>query len=230
MVHLTKNGEEDAKANFISILTSMQLRAGDKGISDAKFGYDAKTLFNNHSLEKKFFSAICFTETPLNEIHTLLEIEKRKVDLEPYGLVFLKDGLSIKGVSPVIYLNNFQGDKDSLVRTLCNMINSNPDEAVKILPYIAIMGKRLNPAGGTSSYDDYIDFTWEREWRYASDTQVFDFEQDDVFIGLCRDEDIDDFEKRFSWLKFVDPRRNMKWYADRLLYSRKRLGLKYSVV
>jgi hypothetical protein len=232
LVHLTKSDEDGTPASVIleSILLSMQLIAGKKGISDARFGYDAKTLLNDSELERKYFAAVSFTETPLNEIHNLLEIASRRVNLEPYGLVFLKDSLSIKGVSPVIYLNNIQRDKDGLVRALCKLIKNNPNEAVQILPYIAIFGKRLAPAGGVSPYDDYLDFTWEREWRFASTTQTFNFEQDDVFIGLCPNDEIDYFEQKFRWLKFVDPRRNMKWYAERLIAARKRAELKHSVV
>ena len=47
----------------------------------------------NGQITKDYFSAVCFTETPLNEIYSLLEISRRRVNLKPYGLVFLKEKL-----------------------------------------------------------------------------------------------------------------------------------------
>lgn len=75
-----------------------------------------------------------------------------------------------------------------------------------------------------------VDFTWEREWRHASSNKIFGFAIEDVFIGLCPHEEIDYFENRLPDLKFFDPRRNIKWYAEKLIKSRHRSGIDYSVV
>lgn len=226
LVHLTKNTENSAKTNLENILNSKELVYENNKISDARFGHPFKSI-NEFGLE--YFSAVCFTETPINEIHNLLEISGRAVDLQPYGLVFLKNNLQEKGVSPVFYLNNMLDDKNDLVLALCSLINSNPLEAKQILPYISVFGQHLKPNGATHT-PGTINFMWEREWRYASISNKFQFDLTDVFIGLCPDDEINHFETLFPDLMFIDPRRNRKWYAGKLIAARKRSDLKNSVV
>jgi hypothetical protein len=228
LMHLTRdtNGRS-ARRNLRSILRSMTLKYGTKPISDAKFRFSIYDLDNEKKLA--YFSAVSFTETPLGEIHNLLEIGGRRIDLKPYGLVFLKERLKKKGVSPVIYINNMKGDKDKMVEALCSLIETHKRQASRILPLIAVFGKFLSPLGG-SAQDREIDFTWEREWRYASRNRCFGFDQRDVFIGLCPDQEIGKFESQFGWVHFIDPRQNMKWYAESLLNAKKRSRLKYAVI
>jgi hypothetical protein len=158
-----------------------------------------------------------------------LEIWGRKIHLQPYGVVFVKERLKKKGVSPVFYVNNMKGDKDCVMTALCSLARNYPKEATQILPHVAFFGKALQPAGGTKRDGD-IDFTWEREWRFASEDRQFQFDENDVFIGLCPHEQIRHFEEQFEWVKFIDPHRNMKWYAEKLIEARQRLDLKFSVV
>lgn len=99
-----------------------------------------------------------FTETPLGEIHNLLGISKRRINLKPYGQVFLKERLKSKGVSPVVYINNMKGNQNATVEALCSMIDTHSNVAPKILPFIAIFGKLLSPIGGTAQ-NRRIDFT-----------------------------------------------------------------------
>ena len=134
-----------------------------------------------------------------------------------------------KKVSPVVYLNNFNADKIDLVKALCSLITTSSPSAEQILPYVSVFGKKLLPVAGTGIHED-IDFTWEREWRFASSTQSFEFEFDDVFIGLCPHDEITTFEQEFPPLLFIDPMRNMKWYAEKLVDARQRANLKNSVV
>src|SRR5947209_6069355 len=97
LVHLTRNLDNvTAKERLRSILNQGQLHASERQISDARFG----TFTNNMSAAdlKRFFGAVCFTETPLSEVHCLLEIQYRNVNLEPYGLVFLKQKLIQRSV------------------------------------------------------------------------------------------------------------------------------------
>jgi len=226
LVHLTRDTDNDARTNLENILNTQQLEYKNNSFSDARFGYPQERI---ETVGHRFFSAVSFTETPINEIHNLLEIANRQVELRPYGLVFLKDKLKIKGVSPVLYLNNFNADKITLVKALCSLIDTAPDRAEQILPYISVFGKKLLPIKGTRVHDD-IDFTWEREWRFSSRTHSFDFNYDDVFVGLCPHNEIDDFEASFPPLLFIDPIRNMKWYAEKLVDARQKSNLKYSVV
>jgi hypothetical protein len=212
------------------ILNAGQLKT-EREVSDIRFGCHSSEMRG----KEKFFKAVCFTETPLNEVHCLLEISSRSVNLEPYGLVFLKEKLREKGVGPVYYLNNHLGDKDSLARALFSLTNTHPSEAEKLLPMFAVFGKHLQPPHSATSSGS-VDFLWEREWRYADPGGTLPFDRGDVgtsgdiFIGLCPHDEIDSFEQRFSPLKFIDPTRNIKWYASKLIQARQWCDLKYSVV
>ena len=229
LVHLTKTiNERSAKHNLYSILESKALKYGDESISEAKYGCN----FIDEESRRLYFGAVSFTETPLNEIHCLLQIGGRKTDLAPYGLVFVRKRCMEKGVSPVLYLNNLRGDKNDVVEALCSLIGERPEAASKILPLISFFGRFLTPRVGKAPQRETneMDFTWEREWRYASDKACFNFDEQDIFIGLCPDAEIHEFEKHFEWLSFVDPKRNMKWYAEKLLGATERSGIKYNMI
>lgn len=231
LVHLTReyNGNA-AKENLENIIKEKTLKQSGNRISDARFGIDDLTLEEEE--RKQIFGAICFTETPLNEVHCLLEIQHRNFDLKPYGLVFMKERLSNRGVSPVFYLNNKNGDKDGVLRVLCSlcMKNTTKKEAKKILPLIACFGKHITAPNARTPQNGDQDFLWEREWRYPYIDGDFTFTEEDVFVGLCPDEEIAYFERKLPNVKFVDPIRNMKWYAHELVQARKRLKLACSVV
>jgi hypothetical protein len=227
LVHLTRDTDKFAKSNLESILDSQSLIYGPVPFSDARYGLDLSFL--TPAVKLNFFSAISFTETPLPEIHNLLDIARRQTDLKPYGLVFIKSKLKSKGVSPVVYINNMNGDKDHVVRALCSLIHSDSQAAMQILPLIAIFGRYLKPVGGTYHEGD-VDFTWEREWRFVSGDHKFKFDREDVFVGLCPHDEISFFESKFDWLSFIDPMRNVKWYAEKLVRARKESQLEYSVV
>lgn len=231
LVHLTReyNGIA-ARENLENIIKEKTLRQSGKRVSDARFGIDDREFEEEE--RKQLFGAICFTETPLNEVHCLLEIQRRNFDLKPYGLVFMKERLSKRGVAPVFYLNNKMGDKDGVLRVLCSLGESNKtkEESKKILPLIAFFGKHITPPNARAPKNGEHDFLWEREWRYPYICGNLVFTEEDVFVGLCPHEEIGQFEKQFSPIKFVDPIRNMKWYAPTLVESRKRLNLTCSVV
>ena len=229
LVHLTRTLESmNARKRLRRIIESRTLVAGNSLVSHATYGYRIGTL--DDEAKRRLFSAICFTETPLSEMHCVLEIAGREVDLSPYGLVFLKDRLVTRGVSPALYLNNTQGEKDAIVRGLDKLIDTNREVAESILPLIAIFGKQLQSVYSSVPPNKEIDFRWEREWRYPASAGDFGFAEDDVFVGLCPHEEIDDFESRWQGIKFIDPTRNVKWYASKLIDARQRLDIKYSVV
>lgn len=230
LVHLTRASEiGTADENLESILDSKLLIGGGTLISDARFALTLTTINAMRAVDRlRFFDAISFSETPLSEIHCLFEISARRVNLEPWGVVFLKDRLKERGVSPVIYINNEHGDKDALVRTLVALRRTNPDVAAQLLPLIAIFGSRLQPVGARFTPGS-VNFLWEREWRYPGDGP-FLFDNDDVFLGLCPHQNIDRLERSYRPIQFIDPRRNVKWYAPKLVRARRRLNLRYSVV
>ena len=227
LVHLTRDYEgKDAEDNLVSILKSMKLKYGSDPISVAWYRYpwslnDAKTRI--------FFKAISFTETPLDEISNLLSIENRAVDFSACGLVFLKEECALKGVSPVIYINNLKGDKDKLVEMLCRMTESHPLTAAQILPFVSFFGEKLKPWKKPRRYGQ-MDFTWEREWRFAHYSLDFKFDRSDLFIGLCPHNRIGEFEGRFPWLGFVDPRRRLSLYADKLQTAQRRTGIENRIL
>jgi hypothetical protein len=134
LVHLTRGvvGGMDAGEVLTKIINEKQLVAGSGKISDARFAINTSRMTEED--KKKYFGAICFTETPLNEIHCLLEIRKRTVNLKPYGLVLLKDLAVAHGVEPVFYINNKNDDKREHIKALCSLISSASDTAAHILP------------------------------------------------------------------------------------------------
>lgn len=226
LVHLTKDTDnKKAKEILIQIIKDGKLVAGESLVSDARFGVE-----NTDDIEK-YFKAVCFTETPLNEIYCLLEIKRRTINLQSYGLVFIKEQLKEKGVSPALYFNNYEaGNKDSIFQALCSLIQTHPDEAIKILPLIAVFGYHINKPNNSYQSKNEVNFSWEREWRYPNNNGVFKYTQDDIFIGLCPHEEIEEFEKLLPDVKFIDPMRNIKWYANKLVEARKRCDMKHSVV
>ncbi|MDD5164919.1 MAG: hypothetical protein PHG25_00045 [Candidatus Pacebacteria bacterium] len=233
LVHLTRDFEDmNAKARLNKILEEQKLRPSDNKISDAKFG-----IHNLGWAQEKltrYFGAVCFTETPLNEIHCLLEIQYRNVNLQPYGLVFLKEKLKEKSVGPVFYFNNEYRDKTSVIRKLCELIESDDvtdqEAAARLLPMISNFGNKITPINNMAQ-DGRVDFLWEREWRLASIYAPLNFDlATDVFIGLCPHTEIEEFELAYPNVMFIDPRRNTKWYATKLIEARQRLNLKVSVV
>jgi hypothetical protein len=231
LVHLTRDRNEnrgDAKATLRKIITEGKLISGEDEISDVRYG--GKTSDMSPPDKKKYFAAVCFTETPLNEVHCLLEIDRRSIDLRSYGLVFLKNALHKKGVCPVFYVNNEKADMDGVFQALFSLIKTHPEEAAKVLPLFAVFGQKVQPPGAEVRPNGPIDFRWEREWRYPSVSGDLEFTDRDVFVGLCPHDEISNFEQLFPGVGFVDPQRNMKWYAKKLIEVRQRLDLKYSVV
>lgn len=229
LVHMTRVRENvSASDRLEQILDQRQLLPGSSQISDARFG--GNTMDMPDETKRRFFGAICFTETPIAEAHCLLEVEGRAVNLEPYGLVFVKDRLKARNVAPVLYINNEAGTADQVFYGLFTLIASQPLAAERLLPLVSVFGLKVWPPGAPARPAGRVDFTWEREWRHPAGLGAFPFTWDDVFCGLCPHDEIAHFELMYPPIRFIDPRRNMKWYAKSLIESRQRLDLKYSVV
>jgi hypothetical protein len=227
LVHLTRNHDGvNARTRLRRILEERQLVPGNSLVSDARFGGFTNAF--NDAKKRRLFSAICFTETPLSEIHCMLEIERRLVDLEPYGVVFLKDRLRNKRVSPVIYINNEDGHGDDAVQALFSLHENAA--ASRFLPLVSVFGLKVHAPGAQNRSPGELDFLWEREWRRPADFGDLAINNNDIFCGLCPHGRIEEFEEEFEPLRFIDPTRNMKWYAQALIDCRQRLNLKHSVV
>jgi len=229
LAHLTRGTPQNSAATVLEqIIRSRVLRSGGALVSDAKYGGNTNGM--SDAEKQGYFSAVCFTETPISEIHCLLEIAARAVNLEPYGLVFEKQKLRAKGVAPVLYFNNENGAVDTCIQALFGLIATRPVDARYILPLVASFGLKIQPPGAAARSPGNVDFSWEREWRYGTVLGPFEIEVGDVFCGLCPHDEIPHFEALLPPVKFIDPRRPMKWYATELIACRQRLGLKASVV
>ncbi|MBB3813651.1 hypothetical protein FHY13_001998 [Xanthomonas arboricola] len=227
LAHLTKTAGDTSAENVLRvILDSGQLLAGGSEVSDIKYG--GNNLQMSAEQRKSFFGAVCLTETPLSEVYCLLDLASRRINLEPYGLLFVKEKIRNKGASPVYYLNNYPEDKYTIAQALFSLTATHEAAAKEILPLFSVTGPFLAPPGQIRQGKQ--EFSWEREWRYPASKGPLAFEQNDVFIGLCPADRIAAMERAYPWLKFVDPRLNQKLYAQKLIQSRDRIGLKNSVV
>lgn len=149
--------------------------------------------------------------------------------MTPYGLVFLKEKCAARGVSPVIYLNNVSGDKDDVVKDLCDLIETSPAAAARILPLVSFFGQKLKPWKQPRRHGS-MDFMWEREWRYASPDGVFSFDDSDVFLGLCPFGRIEEFEEQFDWLRFIDPRYDVRYFQDKIIEAKAESGIQAEIM
>jgi hypothetical protein len=122
LVHLCRNlSDRLADDSLRSKIAQRRLHSLGEPISDARFATITTDLNDDERL--RYFGAVRFTETPINEIHCLLDIAGRRNELSPYGLVFQKEKLKGKGVSPVVYINNETGGKENVVAALCRLID-----------------------------------------------------------------------------------------------------------
>lgn len=238
LVHMTKNciiedNHTSAKKVLKDyILRTKQLVAGEKPVSVASFTTKHADI-DDRNQYKRFFNAVCFTEAPLPEMHCFFDIQNRAVNFLPYGLVFLKENLKRKGVSPTFYLNNYLDDKSEILNEFCDCITSNPRAAEAILPLLSATGKLIKPRFGDRPHNDDISFYWEREWRFPFALGNFTIEHSDLFIGLCPHDEIDEFEKYYEELfdqkiLFIDPMRNIKYYSDKLANEIKRREFEFN--
>ena len=229
LVHLTKDANgRNASQVLRAIVEARSITPGATNVSDIRYG--GNTLQMDEQDLRDFFRACCFTETPLDEVHCLLDIGSREVNLKPYGLVFLKSRLVGRGVSPVLYLNNSAADQDDVAALLFGLKTINDRAARKVLPLFAVFGQKIQAPNAAERPGGQVDFRWEREWRRPAYMGDLGFDQHDVFVGLCPHEEIDTFEQLWPEVRFVDPRRPMKWYATKLIQARERLGITHSVV
>jgi hypothetical protein len=159
MVHLTRDDRADFKdggrprRNLLDILKSREIIASN-----------AHCFYNNRlkALDKKTaekFSVACFTETPLNQLHLLVQrIPNRQIKLKSYRIVFTREFIVRAGGQPALYINGYGDNKflHQCARTLYDNAFDEHGDLIspnwRILPFINAMHERY-------------DFSWEREWR-----------------------------------------------------------------
>ena len=137
---------------------------------------------------RKHYSVTCFTEVPLTQLHRLTRfIPGRRIQLEPFGIIFSRDFIIRKGAQPAIYINSYNNNSwlREAADVLCDIARSKKFKGGKIwrfLPYLNAMHERY-------------DFTWEREWRVCGDVQ---FTPSDVVAVILPENNCDNWRKKFA--------------------------------
>ncbi len=186
LVHLTRNsGGISAEDHLISILKDE--------VIEARTGW---CLFHHKFRQKKFtdiltakFRTVCLPETPFTKLrHVAVHIPRRRIRLQPYGLVFLKSFLVEKGASPAIYVNGKGADgirKYLLARFDQDFANKQRydkfakrfgEQAKAIIQYYSLI----------NVISDKHDFAWEREWRHSGDLE---FKMQRIFAIIAKEPD-----------------------------------------
>lgn len=112
---------------------------------------------------------VCFTEAPMEVAWTMVQnIRGRKIQLEPYGVVFSKNWARSRGANPVWYIDATPSGHNWLTNYVAAMICDTPiGENVsgiqRLTPFFEPMGD-WRAIGGTRR-----EFSWEREWRKVGD-------------------------------------------------------------
>jgi hypothetical protein len=213
LVHLTKG--DDPKAALLSILNDQRIKAvspmGWAKMEATSLGPDAE----------KTQKVACFSETPLDQIHTMCaDIARRQVKLKPFGLAFTKMVARRNGANPVWYFNLTAGYYSPIATALSALrTEACADEAT----FVAHPGSSIFPYFewmGTGSGGAQHEFWWEREWRRVGD---FYFADEQIALVLAPEEHHREFDARIPG-KCIDPR----WSLERMIA--KLVGLRRSDV
>jgi hypothetical protein len=214
LVHLTRtSGGRSAHDRLLAILEAERLEA------TSMFGI-AKMRLEEAALVVDSQKCVCFTETPLEYVHLLLQpLANRTVQFEPYGIAFPKKIGRARGVNPVWYLDITPGH-----HWLTNAANELVDQAMetdgldahpvgRLAPFIEQMGTRRNE-DGTFAYRK--EFWWEREWRHAGS-----FILPNRVIVLCPEDEFAEFRgivdaNEFQSATLVDPYWGLEQIISRL--------------
>ncbi len=171
IVHLTKDFEgRPAPANLLSILETHTIYARNHYCL-----FENKLKEHPTEIREKFYVA-CMTETPLNQVKNMFNIEVRAVNFKPYGIVFNKSDIedSYYG-SPCIYAN---GKNKDMIKAYWEMFKSSKANSFADgFPQIGALIHMFNK-------DKDFDFSWEREWRVLGDS---DFKPQDVIAIISED-------------------------------------------
>ena len=219
LVHLTRDYNDVlARNNLINILNEQTIEARN---AHCLVMHKINQLGFSKLLKTKF-RTVCFTETPLTQIKQLSQdIEDRKIQLKPYGLIFWKNDLFEIGASPAVYINakgtsisRFLLDEfDSIfkeVKTFKGLKKQEKDNYINIVHYYSLI----------NVVKDEHDFLWEREWRHHGD---YKFEYKDIvaiiannprgFEKLCKKKLSKDKYELIEKLPFINP----NWAYEELL-------------
>ncbi|HQY58260.1 MAG: hypothetical protein KA426_01215 [Nitrospira sp.] len=207
LIHLTRDYDDiSPRKNLKSILR--------KGCVEARNAY-CLFMRGMNSLppaETELFKVVCFTETPLSELNYMVQtMEGRSTALSPYGLVFKKEVVRARGGNPVFYIDTRSEDGKERCEYLWSCFREakkngfKSEGASSLLPLI-------------NKVSNQIDFSWEREWRIAGN---FNFKFNEVFLGLCPKNRLEDFEDEFPGIVWVSPR----WGRDQIISKLRQLAV-----
>lgn len=233
LVHLTKHPKDQndtgltAKQTFDAVLqtTPRKLIAKNpvglfcKHPNDQNFPDPSqKSCFNN------FLKVVCLTESPLDQIKHFIgeDFERDSCTLKysEYGFVFTREFIQQRGGNPCFYVctQDKLGMKSAFL-SLFDYINSGcgweytsidtipADSPFRILPFVNIFGKK--------SSGDPMDYFWEREWRVPS--QELKFNDQDIALALCPEEETDTYKERFCHITFVSPKWSLSKMIEKIL-------------
>ncbi|WP_425802377.1 hypothetical protein ACHOLT_15345 [Desulfitobacterium sp. Sab5] len=197
LVHLTRDTDDgmSAKENLQSILEDGYV-----------YAYNHHCLFSpaldkvDENFQKKF-RTVCFTETPLDKICHLLEIDGRRIELKPYGLVFLKSKVIEKGGNPCFYTN---GDhKGSIEEYLWKLFHVS--KSGNFTDGFNQFGRLVN------TFKEKHDFSWEREWRVFN---KFAIKPENVFAIIAPDTELK-VPKQYGSIPIINP----YWDYEEIVYQ-----------
>jgi hypothetical protein len=207
VVHLTRrqNATHSAQDALVGIALSGRLEAR------TPLGW-AKTEDDKSDPAKQSQRVVCFSETPLEYIHSMVgPIDGRAIAMEPYGIALPKLKARKLGINPVWYIDMTTGTGDSHEWGLSKALDSLRDRTIeaaaaddrgfhaanpaKLFPFIEQMG-----TWPTSSKE----FWWEREWRHAGHLAL----PATSVMWLCPENEIEVIQRRVGreLSPWIDPR------------------------
>jgi hypothetical protein len=181
----------------------------------------ARGLLEENGLVVDSQKCVCFTETPLEYVHLLLEqIDNRQVQFEPYGVAFPKKIGRTKGVNPVWYIDItpghdwLMGPINQLIEQALEAGGLDGNPIARLAPYIEQMGTHRDFAGNVIYRKE---FWWEREWR-----RVGNFALPSNVIVLCPEAEFSEFRELIEDVplsgaaSFLDPHWGLEQIISRL--------------
>ena len=183
LVHLTKDDElEGAEDQLLSILSDRNIEARN---AYCLFSPLIKNSDFSPVLKNKF-NTVCFTETPLPQIVSLLlDLPGRRVKLKPYGLVFWRRELVARGANPAIYVNAM--GKSNLKRYLLEQFKQDFKDVKTFKTFRqqeCYFQELIHYYSLITVMSTSHDFAWEREWRVLGD---FRFLYRDLVAIIAKD-------------------------------------------
>ncbi len=197
LVHLTREYEgAEARDNLLSILSAGIIEARTPLGSAVKrleyHGCDTEEAMNAQRV-------CCFSETPLDDLGGLIDPGVwRRNHFQPYGVVFERETLLLKGVNPVWYLNSYNAPGVNfpwLVKGFNAMVadviaTAGDDREEKAATFLSSPLSEFAPFVETIGVwgNTTKDFSFEREWRHRGDLE-FKLSEVAAIVTPAHDED-----------------------------------------